>query len=180
MGKLKVDRFVACTPSIEHPFFTALRSHHGVQLLQQHGKDLGQRMAGVMKELLDCNYSSVVIVGCDLPTLPVGEIARAFELLDEHDCVLGPCPDGGYYLVGLRYLYAALFSDIPWGTSTVLHLTKEKAVALQLKIGFTAAWSDVDTPDDLRALINEKNKNSLSQRTAKLLQTLSSQLKLEY
>ncbi len=77
-GKLKADRFVACDPDKEHPFFNALRSHHGVKLLQQRGQDLGERMEGTMQELLDYDYSSVVITGCVLPTLPAEEISRAF------------------------------------------------------------------------------------------------------
>jgi glycosyltransferase A (GT-A) superfamily protein (DUF2064 family) len=97
--------------------------------------------------------------------------------LDDHDCVLGPCPDGGYYLIGLRRPCPELFSDVPWGTSEVLQLTKEKAAALNLKLGLTASWSDIDTPNDLHTLINQKNKKDMSQRTARLLQTLSSRLK---
>ncbi|HHZ82776.1 MAG TPA: glycosyltransferase [Nitrospirales bacterium] len=176
-GKLKADRLVACDPDMAHPFFNALRSHHGVKLLQQRGQDLGERMGGIMQELFDRDYSSVVITGSDLPTLPSGEISQAFGLLADHDCVLGPCPDGGYYLVGLRCPRPELFSDVPWGTSEVLQLTKDKAAALNLKLGLTAPWSDIDTPDDLRTLINEKNRKDLSQRTARLLQTLSSRLK---
>ena len=177
-GKLKAARFVACDPAMEHPFFKALRSHHGIKLVQQRGQNLGERMAETMQELLHRDYASVVITGCDLPTLPAGEISRAFGLLDEQDCVLGPCPDGGYYLVGLRRPCPELFSDIPWGASEVLRLTKEKATALNLKLGLTAPWSDIDTPDDLHTLINEKNKKDISQRTTRLLQTLSSRLKL--
>ena len=176
-GKLKTDRFVACAPDMEHPFFKALRSHHGVKLLQQRGQDLGERMAETMRELLQRDYASVVITGCDLPTLPAEEISQAFGLLDKQDCVLGPCPDGGYYLIGLRRRCPELFSGMPWGTSEVLQLTKEKAGALNLKLGLTAPWSDIDTPDDLHTLINQKNKKDLSQRTARLLQTLSQRLK---
>ncbi len=176
-GTLKADRFVACDPDIDHPFFKALRSHHGVQLVQQHGHDLGERMAETMRELLQRDYSSVVITGCDLPTLPAGEISQAFRHLDKVDCVLGPCPDGGYYLIGLRHPCPEIFSGIPWGTSEVLELTKEKATALNLTLTLTASWSDIDTPRDLQALINQKNKKALSQRTARLLQTLSQRIK---
>jgi len=178
-GALKADRFLACDPSTDHPFFTALRSHHGVQLLQQRGTDLGERMEGTMQELFHRRYSSVVITGCDIPTLPAGEISRAFKVLDTQDCVLGPCPDGGYYLIGLRRPYPALFAGIPWGTSEVFGLTKDKAATLNLTLGLTTPWSDIDTPDDLRSLLNNKNTKAMSQRTARLLQTLASQLKQE-
>ena len=177
MGQSKADRFLACDPDMKHPFFTALRSHHGIKLLQQRGKDLGERMGGTIRELFGRGYASVMITGCDIPTLPAEEISQAFSVLDTHDCVLGPCPDGGYYLIGLRCPCTTLFSDIPWGTSAVFNLTKEKAAALNLQLGLTTSWADIDTPNDLTTLIGEKNTKDLSQRTARLLRILSSRLK---
>ena len=175
LGKSLIDHFVACDPSIEHPFFKTLRSKYRIELLQQRGQDLGDRMVGTMQELFTRDYSCVIIIGSDLPTFPTREISRAFRLLDEHDCVLGPCPDGGYYLIGLRQQCPDLFSNIPWGTEAVLDRTKEKAVAHNLKLGFTDPCSDVDTPEDLCVLINEGNQ-TISKRTARLLDTLSSRL----
>ncbi len=175
-GKHNIDRFLACEPDIDHPFFAVLRSRYGVQLIHQKGEDLGERMHGTMRELFQRGYSSVVITGCDLPTLPAGELTQAFSLLNTHDCVLGPCPDGGYYLIGLQRPCPELFANIAWSTPEVLQLTKEKAAALNMKLGHTNSWSDVDTPEDLQALINEKNKKGLSERTARLLQTLASRL----
>ena len=39
------------------------------------------------------------------------------------DVVLGPCPDGGYWLVGMREALAAPFAAIPWSTPAVLETT---------------------------------------------------------
>lgn len=45
-----------------------------------------------------------VAVAADSPTLPPSLLADAAHALrTDDDAVLGPCPDGGYYLVGLRW-----------------------------------------------------------------------------
>ena len=43
------------------------------------------------------------------------------------DVVLGPCEDGGYYLIGLKANQPQLFTGIPWSTPEVTELTKKKA-----------------------------------------------------
>ena len=39
----------------------------------------------------------------DSPTLPIAHLQQAVDHLDEADVVLGPCEDGGYYLIGLKH-----------------------------------------------------------------------------
>jgi glycosyltransferase A (GT-A) superfamily protein (DUF2064 family) len=68
------------------------------------------------------------------------------------DVVLGPCEDGGYYLVGLRCPQPALFEGIPWSTDAVFAMTLEKARARGLSIHVLPRWFDVDTEADLRRL----------------------------
>jgi len=66
--------------------------------------------------------------------------------------VLGPCEDGGYYLIGLRAPQPALFEDMPWSTERVLALTVGRARDRQLGIHLLPVWFDVDTEPDLRRL----------------------------
>jgi glycosyltransferase A (GT-A) superfamily protein (DUF2064 family) len=44
---------------------------------------------------------------------PVGHFRRAFVMLTkpEIDVVLGPCEDGGHYLIGVREIHRKLFDD---------------------------------------------------------------------
>ena len=57
----------------------------------------------------------------DSPDLPKSIINESFGLLlsKQAEVVLGPCHDGGYYLVGLRKPYPELFRNIPWSTKNV-------------------------------------------------------------
>jgi hypothetical protein len=149
------DRFVACLPSAAHVFFKILEERHGVRLLAQAGEDLGARMAGALDDVFARGYRRALVIGTDLPTLPGSAFGEAFRLLDAHDLVLGPAQDGGYYLIGLRRPAPELFAGIPWSTDRVLALTQSKASAAGLKTALLPVRRDVDTLDDLLALINE-------------------------
>jgi rSAM/selenodomain-associated transferase 1 len=65
---------------------------------QGHG-DLGQRMGRLLWFLPP---GPLVIVGSDIPGIRAEHIAAAFARLGDHDWVLGPAPDGGYWLIGAR------------------------------------------------------------------------------
>jgi rSAM/selenodomain-associated transferase 1 len=154
-GAVSMDRFVACAPSPEHVFFKILEERHGVRLLAQTGDDLGARMARAMADVFALGYRQVLVIGTDLPTLPGSAFGDAVKLLADHDLVLGPAMDGGYYLIGLRKPAPDLFAGIPWSTDRVLALTTQKAAALGLTIALLPVRRDIDTIDDLRALIDE-------------------------
>ena len=78
----------------------------------------------------------------------------AFSRLTDHDLVLGPATDGGYYLIGLTALYPELFQDMPWGTDTVLVKTQTKAEELGLRTAFLEPLTDIDRPEDLHVWEN--------------------------
>ncbi|NOR46927.1 MAG: DUF2064 domain-containing protein, partial [Methanosarcinaceae archaeon] len=50
---------------------------------------------------LQQGYEKVVILDSDSPNLPSKYIYDGLECLDKTDAVIGPCLDGGYYLIGL-------------------------------------------------------------------------------
>lgn len=183
-GKLALDRFIACAPSAEHVFFKILGERHGVGLLDQIGDDLGARMHQASAELFARGYRRVLILGTDLPSLPLTIYAEALSLLDRHDMVLGPAEDGGYYALGLTRPAPKLFEGIAWSTPTVATDTLARAESLGLTVGHLPRWRDVDTFDDLQALIAEaaadarrpKPQRVFSQRTAGTLQLLAQRI----
>ncbi|HAN92702.1 MAG TPA: hypothetical protein DCQ33_11575, partial [Nitrospira sp.] len=172
--KLPVDRFLACAPSSTHVFFRIMEARHGVTLLDQQGDNLGDRMAQAFSTLFARGYRHVFLVGTDVPSLPLTHYRDAVQSLTRHDLILGPAKDGGYYLIGMTAPHPDLFSDIPWSTDQVMGLTQQKAAAAGLKTALLPAWSDVDTLDDLHALIDDcaadkkrpKQERVYSQRTA--------------
>ncbi len=183
--RLAVDRYLACAPSASHVFFKILEERHGVKLLDQLGDDLGRRMEQAFSTLFERGYTHVCLVGTDIPTLPLAIYHQAYELLVAHEVVLGPALDGGYYLIGLTGPVPALFVDVPWSGGQVLSITKQKAQRLGLRVGLLPEWRDVDTIEDVRALIEEcrnderkpKHDRTFSSRTAGALQLLAKRLR---
>jgi rSAM/selenodomain-associated transferase 2/rSAM/selenodomain-associated transferase 1 len=121
-------------------------------LFPQRGETLGHRMRNVFADVFGQGYSTVVIIGSDLPTLPVAYVEQAFECLHnpKNDVVIGPARDGGYYLIGLHALWPELFESVPWSTSEVLTVTLRAADQLRLSVSLAPEWYDVDGVEDLR------------------------------
>ena len=174
-----IDRILAGAPTREHPFFGAMKTRFKIPVWDQVGDDLGARMAHAFQSALGSPYHSVLIVGTDIPGITVSLITTAFKSLQDHDIVLGPTVDGGYYLIGLRSPVPELFEHIPWSTDKVLSLTREKTQALDLSVKILPRLRDLDTVEDLQVFIQEsKNpKNQVfSGRTRNVLQELALRL----
>jgi rSAM/selenodomain-associated transferase 1 len=116
---------------------------------QQSQGDLGYRMASAFQASFMAGMTDVVLIGTDCPDLNAPLMAKAFQLLRQHDLVLGPAIDGGYYLIGLRRLIPELFTGIPWSTAEVLPQTLRIAQKLGLAVAKLPLLSDVDRPEDL-------------------------------
>lgn len=154
--------FLAFTPEKEEAFFRGLvlrsdlsdsrRAESEIELAPQAGGGLGGRMQALMSQLECREYSPVVIVGSDIPALQPRTLLRSLECLQSTDLCLGPCPDGGYYLVGARHSCAALFRGIPWSTPRVLPATLERAKSAGISVSLLEECADVDTFDDLGRL----------------------------
>ncbi len=181
---LPMDRYLACAPSATHVFFKIMEERQGVKVIDQVGDDLGLRMNQAFETMFARGYRRVLITGTDVPTLPLDHFKQALASLENHDLVLGPALDGGYYLIGLKRMAPELFTVISWSTDQVLKLTQEKAASLGLKTTLIQPWRDVDTLADLQALIEAsvadakkpKNDRVFSSRTAGVLQALAKRL----
>jgi uncharacterized protein len=123
-------------------------------LLPQQADDLGARMAAVFTKLLQTGHKNIVLIGGDLPPVPLRYFAEAYALLESSKkrVVLGPSRDGGYYLVGCNQPTPEIFQSMTWSHSQVLAQTLDKLAVLQIDYHLLPPWFDIDTPDDLRYL----------------------------
>ncbi len=121
-------------------------------LTLQQGVHLGERMLLAFLEAFKEGAKKVVLIGSDCPDLPAEIIGEAFDMLDSHDAVFGPCTDGGYYLVGMKGFCPELFEQIEWGTGKVLQETLQRAERSYIQVGLLKEWSDIDTIEDLKRL----------------------------
>ncbi|MBI4825030.1 MAG: TIGR04282 family arsenosugar biosynthesis glycosyltransferase [Nitrospirae bacterium] len=149
-GLKEVDKFLGCFPTTQDTFLKNLsRKHKFKGEFVQRGKDLGEKFINAFSDKFKEGYDKVVVIGSDSPTIPVDFIRQAFDELDRKDFVLGPCTDGGYYLVGMKKLFSNVFKGIPWDSSDVLNKTLDKLYAGRVKFSLLPFWYDVDNIDDL-------------------------------
>lgn len=118
----------------------------------QKGDSLGERMERAFGQAFGQHYEKVVIIGSDCYELSTEIIEDAFTALDNHNVVLGPAHDGGYYLLGMDRHYPHLFKDKKWSTSDVLLDTILDLKKLKLSYQMLPTLSDVDEEKDLGEL----------------------------
>ena len=110
--------------------------------------DLGDRMARVIR---NAPPGPVIVIGADIPGIDRGQIARAFRKLGPADAVIGPAPDGGYWLIGVRSggrLPHRAFHGVRWSGPNAREDTLRSLSGL--RIAEVSELSDVDTAKDLR------------------------------
>jgi rSAM/selenodomain-associated transferase 1 len=149
-GKLSGITFLAAvTPDDQLSRFGRLFDLPTSLLLPQGVGELGERLSNLTKGAVERGANRVILLGSDSPTLPISHLLEGFERLDDYDVTLGPCQDGGYYLLGTSILVPALFEDISWGTDKVAAQTKRNAEANGLSLHELGDWYDIDRPEEL-------------------------------
>ena len=145
---------------------------------QEQG-DLGTKLSIFLQSRLVRQQERIVVIGADSPDLPQEFLAEAFRLLDTHEVVLGPSVDGGYYLVGMSS-YAPIFSDIAWGTASVLPQTVEQLRRQAVNFAVLKNWEDVDDWQSLQSLLRrlqltnpDPEQTRLLARVQAILRTVS-------
>lgn len=116
----------------------------------QRGSDLGERIVSALHEA-PC-VEKMLVIGTDMPFIDATLLTQAAAALDHADVVIGPCVDGGYYLIGMRRVHEELFEGIPWSSADVLDSTLARCTEHGLTSHLLPLLRDVDTLDDLLAL----------------------------
>lgn len=113
----------------------------------QQGADLGTKMKNAFSNSFADSYKKVIIIGSDLPDLQEQHITDAFKQLDRNDVVLGPAEDGGYYLLGMKFLHPKIFENKNWGTASVREETVKDLE--KVSVHLLAELRDVDVIEDI-------------------------------
>lgn len=149
-----VQLAVAISPPESSTYFEQI-TPPGTLLIPVEGHTIGVCLERSLMSLFERGYQKALALNTDGPSLPRKYLVQAIGLLDEHDLVLGPGEDGGYYLVGLKQPCPAIFEDIPWSTSQVLPRTLAQADRQRLRTALTPPWYDVDSQADVQRLLTE-------------------------
>ncbi len=149
MDTARLDATLVVTPDDSVASFGGVVGRSDVAFWPQGDGDLGSRLRRAVSRVFDDGGRGVVLLGADSPTLPVSYLQDAISTLGGHDVVMGPCDDGGYYLLGLRGPHSALFEQIEWGGSLVASQTRVRAGAAELDLAELPTWYDLDRFDNL-------------------------------
>lgn len=134
-------------------------------LVAQQGADLGERLGRAFRLLLT-HHPRALVMGTDSPTLGAHRLRQALRELSCCDAVLGPCPDGGYYLIGLRRFSSALFRGVRWGTQFAFRDTLRNLTECHFSCSVLEPLPDVDHPADFRRLAKSLSSNLRLRRLA--------------
>jgi uncharacterized protein len=126
-----------------------------VDVVAQKGEGLAAGLTSVFAHFSAPGRQRVVAFNSDSPHLPASVLESAFEALTGHDVVVGPTHDGGYYLVGAKVAHPTLFDGDGLGTKSALEALLARARELQLSVGYTDPFYDIDVEDDLTRLAAE-------------------------
>ena len=124
-------------------------------IVAQKGEGLAAGLTSVFAHFAEDHKRRTIAFNSDSPHLPHSVLEAAFETLVAHDVVVGPTHDGGYYLVGAKAAHPTLFDGDGMGTKSALEVLLARARALQLSVGFTDLFYDIDVDDDLTRLAAE-------------------------
>lgn len=124
-------------------------------------KGLAAELLGAFQALL-MFHDRAVIVSADVPQVHAARVEEALAALDTADVVLGPGPDGGYWLVGLKEPHD-LFTPIRMGSERVTNRTIALARDLGLVVAMVDPLTDIDEAQDL--LVLDRTPLELARRT---------------
>ena len=126
------------------------------ELIPQDGPDLGSRLDHALTDYLSQGYERVVIMDSDSPTLPSVYLSQAFTALsDGADVTIGPCDDGGYYLIGIKQPRPRLLREVQMSMPTVAADTIALAEEEGLSVSLLPTWYDIDDEASLLRLMKE-------------------------
>jgi len=112
----------------------------------QKGNNMGEKIWYLVKN----KKKSFILIGSDIPGINQDIISQAFYHLKNHDMVIGPTEDGGFWLIGFsnKKNLSYPFKGIRWSSSNTFKdlITNLDNINISYKI--TTKLRDIDNKDD--------------------------------
>lgn len=136
--------------------------------------NLGARIERILRRALQ-QTTFAMAIGADSPDIPSRFFDHAHDAIKSADAVIGPCDDGGFYLLGVRECPSGLLDGIPWSQSRTFASTLKRLRDSGMEVAVIDSWYDVDRPEDLERLERQlAAKMVVAPETMKALETLRS------
>ena len=128
--------------------------------------DLGMRLHKIYSTLRK-KHDYVVLLGTDSPQLQPELITSVCKKLAQQSkscaksCVIGPAPDGGFYLFAAKIpIKRQIWTEVNYSQSQTLAELRAKLAAHGISAELLPPCGDVDTIHDLKPLIDALRANS--------------------
>jgi hypothetical protein len=146
---LAAGRASGCRLEVSSP--TPLSLPEDARNVPQPGSDFGERLEGAIVGAFARGAGPLLIVGTDVPGLSARHLEDSLRLLegDPERVVIGPSPDGGFYLLACRRPVDDLAGAARWCRPDTL---RDLLRALRLAgrpVTLLAPLRDLDRPADL-------------------------------
>jgi rSAM/selenodomain-associated transferase 1 len=143
-----------------------------IEIRPQRGRGLAAGLRSTFEQLCTDGQRRVIAFNSDSPHLPAATLDAAFAELLNADLVVGPCDDGGYYLVGATRAHEGLFDAAAMGRESACDALLSEAARQGLSVALTAEHYDIDVPQDVIRLATELRRDPMrASRTAAILAT---------
>jgi glycosyltransferase A (GT-A) superfamily protein (DUF2064 family) len=123
----------------------------------QDGADLGRRIESILRRGLEIAPAAIAL-GADSPLVTTRDLAQAIAELASGNAVLGPCDDGGFYLMGLNFCPAGVLATIPWSCQVTFKAAESSLTRSGMKVTRIRTGFDIDTLADIWRLRRELDR----------------------
>ena len=122
----------------------------GFDVFPQVEGAFGERLAGAFS-----HYDGpTLLIGMDTPQVDPLILKAAMSQLSDggNDAVLGMCPDGGYWTIGMNRPHAGAFDDVPMSSRLTGEFQLTRLREIGMSVGLLPELRDVDFFEDARAV----------------------------
>lgn len=146
---LEAGRASGCRLEVSSPARLELDSR--ARWAEQVGASFGDRFRHALREAHRRSEGPLLVVGSDTPGLTHEHIEDALERLGtaQDRVVLGPSPDGGFYLLASNRPLDAELADVRWCRRDTMRSLTKTLRRQGIEVCLIAPLEDLDRPQDL-------------------------------
>jgi len=124
-----------------------------VEQISQSGGEFGVRLKDTIRRVSATTDGPLLVVGADSPGLTAAHLGLALERLanDPGRVVLGPCPDGGFYLMAIDRDVDRELDAVRWCDRRTLRTLMASLEAAGRSVSLLPGLGDLDHRGDLEA-----------------------------
>jgi len=147
---VEAGRKCGCRVAVSTPSAELLRP--GIEQISQSGQTFGERFLGAIRRARrDAPAVPLLVVGTDVPGLGRRHVAAALSALekDPESVVVGPSPDGGFYLLASLAPLDSTLESVRWCTRHTLSDLLSALGAAGISFELLPQLSDLDDREDV-------------------------------